>query len=61
MAPGLVLRAPSLAGAENVLLPDVWHYGVPTHPTTFALLACALNALTTDTGLPPPGAVHAGP
>jgi hypothetical protein len=61
MAPGLVLRAPALAGAENLLLPDVWHYGVPTHPATFALLARELNALTTDTSLPPPWAVQSGP
>jgi hypothetical protein len=60
MAPGLLLRAPTLTGAENLYLSDVWHYGVPTHPATFAVLARELKALTADMCLTP-GAVHAGP
>jgi hypothetical protein len=45
IAPGCLLKAPMLMGAENLELSGVWHYGAPTHPQTLGMLACELTAL----------------
>jgi hypothetical protein len=37
--PGVVWTAPQLSGAENLVLSDVWHYGVPSHPRTLEALS----------------------
>jgi hypothetical protein len=45
IAPGCLLKAPTLEGAENLELSGVWHYGAPTHPQTLEMLACELAAV----------------
>jgi hypothetical protein len=39
VGPGVVWTAPQLPGADNVVLSDVWHFGVPSHPRTLEALA----------------------
>jgi hypothetical protein len=37
--PGVLWTAPQLPGAENVVLNDVWHFGVPSHSRTLEALS----------------------
>jgi hypothetical protein len=37
--PGVIWTAPQLPGAENVVLNDVWHFGVPSHSRTLEALS----------------------
>jgi hypothetical protein len=39
LATGWVWNGDTLDGAENVNLPDVWHFGSPSHPQTVQILA----------------------
>jgi hypothetical protein len=40
----LLFNGTDVSGAANVRLAGTWHYGLPTHPTTFAALYTALAA-----------------
>ena len=40
----LLFNGTELSGATNVRLSGTWHYGLPTHPATFAALYAALTA-----------------
>lgn len=40
----LLFNGTDLTGARNIRTPGVAHYGLPTHPTTFAVLYSALAA-----------------
>jgi hypothetical protein len=37
--PGVLWTVPQLPGAENVVLSDVWHFGVPSHAQTLEAIS----------------------
>jgi hypothetical protein len=45
LATGWIWNGDTLDGAENVQLPDVWHFGSPTHRQTLEILSRDLTAI----------------
>ena len=65
LATGCVWNGATIDGAENVNLPDVWHFGSPSHPYSLEVLARELAEVAShvevvEEGTPPPPAAEPG-
>ena len=54
LATGCVWNGTTFDNAENIHLPDVWHFGTPTHKRTLEVLARGLAVVASHVPVPPP-------
>ncbi len=52
LATGWIWNGDTIDGAENVNLPNVWHFGSPTHPQTLEILARDLVEVASQVPVP---------